>query len=152
MKYNRQLLNSTWGIAIWKGPIANLSFLHFLKTNVQPIHILVSASFDGCSYHDTKTIQNKQWYPMVSHGIPWYPMVSLRQQSYHPSILCYRFVHLTLGHLCRKLLTQRPSIRLPSVSASRGSVANSGTVQHLGRCERLHCEAGLTTHWPNYVY
>ena len=66
MKYNYQLLNSTWGIAIWKGPIANLSFLHFLKTNVQPIHILVSASFDGCAYHDTKTIQNKQWYP----GIP----------------------------------------------------------------------------------
>ena len=34
---------------IWKGPIASLNFLHFLKTNVQPIHILVSASFDGCS-------------------------------------------------------------------------------------------------------
>ena len=36
-----------WGIAIGKVP--SLSFLHFLKTNVQPIHVLVSASFDGCS-------------------------------------------------------------------------------------------------------
>ena len=42
--------HSKWGIAIWEGPIANLSFLHFLKTNVQPIHILVFASFDDCSY------------------------------------------------------------------------------------------------------
>ena len=36
-----------WGISIGKVP--SLSFLHFLKTNVQPIHVLVSASFDGCS-------------------------------------------------------------------------------------------------------
>ena len=42
--------HSKWGIAIWEGPIANLSFLHFLKTNVQPIHILVFASFDDCSH------------------------------------------------------------------------------------------------------
>ena len=45
-----KLLKSKWGIVIWKGPIANLSFLRFLKTNVQRIHMLVFPSFDGCSY------------------------------------------------------------------------------------------------------
>ena len=49
MKWNIIIIQ--WGIAIWKGPTANLSFLHLLKTNIQPIHILVSASFDGCSHH-----------------------------------------------------------------------------------------------------
>ena len=43
---------SNGGIAIWKGPIANLSFLHFMTTNVQRIHIFHNASFDGCSYVD----------------------------------------------------------------------------------------------------
>ena len=42
-------LTFKWGIAIWESPIANLSFLHFLKTNVQPIRIRVFASFDDCS-------------------------------------------------------------------------------------------------------
>ena len=41
---------SKWGIAIWEGPIANLSFLHFVKTNVHKLHILVFASFGDCSY------------------------------------------------------------------------------------------------------
>ena len=45
-----KLLKSKWGIAIWKGPIANLSFLRFLKTKGQRIHMLVFPSFDGCSY------------------------------------------------------------------------------------------------------
>ena len=40
---------SNGGIAIWKGPIANLSSLHFMTTNVQRIHIFHNASFDGCS-------------------------------------------------------------------------------------------------------
>ena len=45
------ILNIQNGVSLfWEGPIANLSFLHFLKTNVQPIHILVLASFDDCSY------------------------------------------------------------------------------------------------------
>ena len=47
---NQHSWSSTWGIAIWKGPIAKLSFLHFMKTNVQRIHILVFGSFDDCSY------------------------------------------------------------------------------------------------------
>ena len=53
---------SKWGIAIWEGPIANLSFLHFVKTNVQPIHILVFAGFDDCSYIYIYT----RWCPIVS--------------------------------------------------------------------------------------
>ena len=51
MKYDywpNQLLNSKWGIAIWK--VLTSFFLHFLKTTVRPIHILVLASFDGCSF------------------------------------------------------------------------------------------------------
>jgi hypothetical protein len=43
-KYTRHFNRSSQvSIVIWKGPIANISFfLHFLKTNVEPIHILVS--------------------------------------------------------------------------------------------------------------
>ena len=42
-KYTRHFNRSSQvSIAIWNGPIANISFLHFLKTNVEPIHILVS--------------------------------------------------------------------------------------------------------------
>ena len=53
---NQHSWSSTWGIAIWKGPIAKLSFLHFMKTNVQRIHILVFGSFNDCSNIDVASM------------------------------------------------------------------------------------------------
>ena len=66
---NQHSWSSTWGIAIWKGPIAKLSFLHFMKTNVQRIHILVFGSFDDCSYEPL-------W---ISWGLPWLPPANARK-------------------------------------------------------------------------
>ena len=67
---NQHSWSSTWGIAIWKGPIAKLSFLHFMKTNVQRIHILVFGSFDDCSHLSDSDPTGEQLLCPSCHLLP----------------------------------------------------------------------------------